>query len=391
MKKLLTVLTFAFTLNLVQAQFNIPPYTFASSTFLPVGPTDGSSGTTLDPAYFTPYANGQYIYHAHSVAGNPNGDILVPQQGGVQIEIYIPPYVSNVSLTLDDPALAAGNPVLYELKFEEGAVGSTSPTSHPGGSVSTWHTLYSANKTYNFNRDAQFFSTGSIARITVYNGLNWGYTTVPDNYPGAINLDKVEVVWFILSADEQDYINWANGCDAFAAGSIPTQQTVTEGYTGVVISSITPASGGNGLLSYQWQYSVDGTTWIDDVNNVSENYSVPDGLTAGVYYARRIATNDCGDQISNTFELTVTANTAGIENQNSLSELKIFPNPATDVISFTNAIGQNIQITNLSGQVVLHIQNYQGEPIDISSIESGNYILISISENKTSTHKLIIH
>ncbi len=95
-------------------------------------------------------------------------------------------------------------------------------------------------------------------------------------------------------------------------------------------------------------------------------------------------------------DVTVVVNVStGINPIKSNPDLQLFPNPADDELTVaTSYIADDIQITNLVGQVILNINHpdkktnaYQ---LDVSSLSSGVYFLTMNSEEEMITKKFII-
>ena len=71
------------------------------------------------------------------------------------------------------------------------------------------------------------------------------------------------------------------------------------------------------------------------------------------------------------------------------SEIKIFPNPATNVLNISYSGSVQLQIVNMLGQVV-RTQETNGEAqIDVSDLEKGVYFLRVVGAHGTSTQKFI--
>ena len=90
--------------------------------------------------------------------------------------------------------------------------------------------------------------------------------------------------------------------------------------------------------------------------------------------------------------------TLGLGGYLSINELiaqttEIYPNPANNVlniVSYTVGI-ENINIYNLNGQLVLNKEvNNNQKTLNISSLESGIYIVDILSENTSVKRKLVI-
>jgi gliding motility-associated-like protein len=78
------------------------------------------------------------------------------------------------------------------------------------------------------------------------------------------------------------------------AGSIKDNDTICYNTVPKPFDNVTSASGGNGIITYKWQFSEDnGGQWTDIIDATSENYTVVNALTQTTWY-RRTATNECG-------------------------------------------------------------------------------------------------
>ncbi|ESU29810.1 hypothetical protein FLJC2902T_02860 [Flavobacterium limnosediminis JC2902] len=89
------------------------------------------------------------------------------------------------------------------------------------------------------------------------------------------------------------------------------------------------------------------------------------------------------------YTVNITSSARETEAINTLSAVKLYPNPATDVLNATE-VSENatFRVYNLMGQTVLNGKFNQGS-INISTIGSGNYIL-EISNNDNVTTKRFI-
>ncbi len=87
-------------------------------------------------------------------------------------------------------------------------------------------------------------------------------------------------------------------------GVISEDQTICyngtlDGFTGDA------ATGGVGTYNYQWQYSIDGSTWIDIDDATDESYQYNGTLTQTVYVRRRVRDVEFNDAYSNTITIIV--------------------------------------------------------------------------------------
>lgn len=94
-----------------------------------------------------------------------------------------------------------------------------------------------------------------------------------------------------------------------SAGSIGSNTTICQG-SSVSLSSISPATGPAGTITYQWQSSTDGVNFFDIPSANGLGYTTPT-LTGTTFY-RRKATSCLGQEVfSNVVTVTVSSNTVG--------------------------------------------------------------------------------
>ena len=91
----------------------------------------------------------------------------------------------------------------------------------------------------------------------------------------------------------------------FLPGVIGSSQTVNYGAVPSELVSVQSATGGAGSFTYQWQNSLDNSTWSNITGAVSESFQPP-ALTLKKYYKRLITDGSCG--IIETNVLTITVN-----------------------------------------------------------------------------------
>ena len=106
------------------------------------------------------------------------------------------------------------------------------------------------------------------------------------------------------------------GCEIFMAGSvtltevtdivgnvIAADQTICSGSSAALLTGPEP-TGGNGTYIYQWQSSLDGTSWTDISGANSQNYD-PGKVSAKTYYQRYVTSGAC-DNTSTPVTISVT-------------------------------------------------------------------------------------
>ncbi len=90
------------------------------------------------------------------------------------------------------------------------------------------------------------------------------------------------------------------------AGTIGTSQTICAGTTAPLLTSETPASGGLGNITYQWQQLGTDGTWGDIAGATGPTYA-PGQRTATTSFRRQArAGTSCGPVVSNVVTITVT-------------------------------------------------------------------------------------
>ena len=141
--------------------------------------------------------------------------------------------------------------------------------------------------------------------------------------------------------------------------------------------------------------NVIGGDWKDYAFNPPPGaWTLADSLT----YFVKTANEDMYRIVFKTWEGSATGNfsfaktltsTIGLV-ENSIEDLKIYPNPATDKVYINANETVNVEVISLNGQVVRSFNTIENESIDISGIKVGNYIVIARGEQKVYVSKLSI-
>lgn len=102
------------------------------------------------------------------------------------------------------------------------------------------------------------------------------------------------------------------------------------------------------------------------------------------------ATATDGSEISGTADINITGQNVGIVDQ-ATAELRIFPNPATDVLHIENAGPSHmIEILDVNGKLHMQVQDPDASlSLDISSLKSGLYLVRSHEDARIRTYKLV--
>ncbi|MDX9892147.1 MAG: YCF48-related protein [Bacteroidales bacterium] len=131
-------------------------------------------------------------------------------------------------------------------------------------------------------------------------------------------------------------------------------------------------------------------TFIGSTSGTSTQYSDLNAPSGELYYQIEVVSpNPCDPSRSITSSRSNIASTddVGIGNYN-LSDIKVYPNPATDLLTISSENGStihNVKIYDLQGKLILNIQNDYSK-IDISQIKSGLYIIQITTESQDQYH-----
>ncbi|AMR27329.1 hypothetical protein A0257_09635 [Hymenobacter psoromatis] len=93
---------------------------------------------------------------------------------------------------------------------------------------------------------------------------------------------------------------------ALVAGTIAADQALCAGATPTPLTSAADAGGGTGTITYQWQSSVDNTTWTAIGGATGPTYA-PGALNATTYFRRQASAGSaCAPVLSNVVTITIT-------------------------------------------------------------------------------------
>jgi hypothetical protein len=102
-----------------------------------------------------------------------------------------------------------------------------------------------------------------------------------------------------------------------------------------------------------------------------------------------IAVGGFGTTLANPNALTTTALATTTFNA---SQVKLFPNPSTGIISINTEVAVNISVIDVTGKVVFVANDITKEKnIDLSGLKKGMYLARISSENATTTEKIILN
>lgn len=120
------------------------------------------------------------------------------------------------------------------------------------------------------------------------------------------------------------------------------------------------------------------------------NFAIPP--TAGLCYVgiKYRATNNWF--VVDIDDVFLNGISTGVSENKYLSDIKIFPNPATDVINIeiNNTVAYNTAITDAAGKTVFTKNDVSGfQSLNIAALPAGYYTLVIQTENEVSRHPFI--
>ncbi|UQB68849.1 T9SS type A sorting domain-containing protein [Epilithonimonas zeae] len=181
------------------------------------------------------------------------------------------------------------------------------------------------------------------------------------------NLFKVNRFWIYLSAFNLDL-------------NVDGTLTITGKLSGVTKFTQTKTTGFATSLG-----STNGFTLINLVNLNGQNYSniVIDQLQLTLGGAFRYASLDAFTWVKDSNIVLAVDDT-----QSKVNDYLVYPNPASDFISFNNAKDiQKVEIYDLSGKLI--ISSDKAEKVNVSQLEKGTYVTKLKMSNETVNSKFI--
>ena len=132
----------------------------------------------------------------------------------------------------------------------------------------------------------------------------------------------------------------------FSAGTIGDNQTIVFNNIPQKLDVSTVASGGTGSFSYQWQKSIDNSSWTN-ITGATEAYYQPSATSQTTYFKRQTTSGSCGTLPTNTITITVT------------TEVLVGTIGSNQTICYETAPALLTTLTGPSAGVVVNSQNWQ--------------------------------
>jgi len=232
------------------------------------------------------------------------------------------PVVSNVVTITVTPALVAGTIAADQTVCAGSTPALLTSTAGAGGGTGqfTYQWQFSPdNTTWNNlgGATSETFAPGAVNSTVYYRRLvsSGVCATVPSN-----------VVTITVTP-------------ALVAGSIAADQAVCAGSAVAPLTSTAAPTGGTGQFAYQWESSLDNSTWTAINGATGETYS-PGPLTTTTYFRRQVSSGPCATVPSNVVTITVTpALAAGSIAGNQTLCVGTAPAPLTSTSAATGGNG----------------------------------------------------
>lgn len=316
--------------------------------------------------------------------------------------------ITTTSATISWSATSGGTS--YDVRYR--VMGSSTWTNTTSNTTSLDLTGLSINTTYEYEVRGVCGSTSSAYSTTAnFTTLAVSYCTSNGNSNYNTGVTRVR----FANIDKIDTNNTNNnGYDDFTSEGGTSTTTVIQGSTHKLRVNVN-TDGPYTVHAFAWiDFNADGdfndaneTYDLGDVNNVSNgltsirpDITIPASAAIGttrMRVAARYNSNPsaCGvgyDGEVEDYKITIEAVLDVDSNTQELDRINVYPNPVTDkiFISLPNSVELiDYKISNIIGQVVLSKKFENNSQIDVSSINSGVYML-SLNTDKGKVIKKIV-
>jgi parallel beta-helix repeat protein len=234
--------------------------------------------------------------------------------------------------------------------------------------------------------DAIDFSLGPDQEFCTKQGISLGAPM-----PNATYLwSTKDTTASIFVTDPGTYsVTITNGC-----GVVLTDEIELKSINPVADFSMTQ----NGFIHTFSNASKNGTSYLWDFGDGSTSIDVSPWhvyASNGSYSVSLTVYSPCDTVTTTKIALVIV----GVEEQDLLNDLTLFPNPANDHFSIRNKNNQlekfNLTLSTVHGKVAIHyeqllLQQNEQLDFDISALSPGIYLLRLSANNKQSTHKIVV-
>lgn len=237
----------------------------------------------------------------------------------------------------------------------------------------------------------QTYSTGTI-NLNANNGTSLNFSAKIDVTASVVTLTLIgpSTGWLAIGFDNT---TMANSGDVVIFDGVAITDRTFNGFAAMpvldaqqdwTLVSNTVSSGVRTVVGTRARISSDASDYVFSASAQSLN----------LVYARKVANFDVNYHGGNSCGTVLSSITLGTENF-KMDELKMYPNPAQDMVSFTlpSEVEQGtIKIYDMSGKVVqTQIITPNDNSIGISKLASGSYLVVLRTEYGNATKTLLVN
>ena len=194
-------------------------------------------------------------------------------------------------------------------------------SNYLNNALRSWSVNLVAGRTYRFSTVGgttedtymRLFSSNGYSVLAANDDFGTGLQSQIDFTPTTSGVYYIELAAYVSSTNTRGYL-LNNGTlfhqdlttPTVSGGVIASNTTLCNGGS-LTLSSTSAASGGfNGSFTYQWESSINGTTWTPITNSNTTSYATP-ALSSTTFYRRRATDCKGTTNVSNTITVTVVA------------------------------------------------------------------------------------
>jgi hypothetical protein len=182
----------------------------------------------------------------------------------------------------------------------------------------------------------------------------------------------------------KNYIGYTTVQNPTAADNDYYKFTVADNVNAVVSVSSIVTSSMNGTI-----LDATGTAIGASQNNSGATLSFTRTLAPGDYYLKLTSTNPTNTNYTTPYQFTITTTLSSEDN--SFASFTYYPNPVKDILHLENISITKASIYSMLGQVIeTHtFENSTSNTLDLTSLESGIYLIVLENDLEQKTIKVI--
>ena len=161
---------------------------------------------------------------------------------------------------------------------------NTYPTGGTGSYTYQWQKLVASSWTDIPSANSETYTSGALTSTSYFRRTETSGTC------GTVNSNQITITVH----------------SQFLPGVIGSSQTVNYGAVPAELVSVQSATGGVGSFTYQWQNSLDNSTWSNVTGATSESFQPP-ALTVKKYFKRLTTDGSCGTIETNVLTINVNS------------------------------------------------------------------------------------